>query len=266
MNRSLSLSSLSLLALLPVALWLAGCSGSSAPPAEETAQTQSFGPLTTRIVGTVAAPVTSSAAYGANVTGIAGALVSQLTLNFKGPSTLSETKIAFVSTRDGNREIYVMNADGTNQIRLTNNATYETTPSWSPNGTKIAFFSNRDGNWEIYVMNANGTSQTNLTNNAGNDYQPSWSPDGTKLTFTSTRDGNREIYVMNADGTNPTRLTNNLVAEDAPSWSPDGTKIAFFSDRDGNREIYSMKVLLGLPMAPRSLFRVTAMEVTGNST
>ena len=128
-------------------------------------------------------------------------------------------KIAFMSYRDGNGEIYVMNADGTNHIRLTNNAAEDYCPVWSPDGTKIAFMSLRDGNQEIYVMNADGTNQMNLTNNPALDRDPTWSPDGSKIVFTSNRDGNYEIYVMNADGTNQIRLTNNPSYDGYPSWS-----------------------------------------------
>ncbi len=156
------------------------------------------------------------------------------------PSVFSNAEIAFSSNRDGNREIYVMDADGTNQTRLSNNPAHDDLPSWSPDGTKVAFHSDRDGNFEIYVMNADGTNQINLTNNPGLDFQPSWSPDGTKIAFESVRDGNFEIYVMNADGTNPIRLTNNTAVDADPSWSPNGTKVAFHSNRDGNFEIYVM--------------------------
>ena len=69
-----------------------------------------------------------------------------------------------------------MNADGSGQTRLTNNADDDLDPSWSPDGAKIAFRSDRDGNFEIYVMNADGSGQTNLTNNAAEDYEPAWSP------------------------------------------------------------------------------------------
>ena len=150
-------------------------------------------------------------------------------------------RIAFVSERDGNKEIYVMNADGTGQTRLTNNQAFENDPAWSPDGSKIAFGSDRDGNGEIYVMNADGTGQTRLTNNSAEEWYPAWSPDGSKIAFQSDRDGNGEIYVMNANGTGQTRLTNNPAEEGAPAWSPDGSKIAFFSDRDGGvMEVYVM--------------------------
>ncbi|NIO48958.1 MAG: DUF5050 domain-containing protein [Candidatus Aminicenantes bacterium] len=114
--------------------------------------------------------------------------------------SLEQTKIAFQSNRDGSWEIYVMNADGSEQKRLTNNHTGGVSPSWSPDGKKIAFQSDRDENREIYVMNADGSEQKRLTNNRANDLYPSWSPDGKKIAFFSDRDGNWEIYVMNADG------------------------------------------------------------------
>jgi len=93
-----------------------------------------------------------------------------------GAGAPAQGKVAFVSDRDGNLEIYVMDADGSNQINLSNNSAIDSFPSWSPDGSKIAFQSNRDGNWEIYVMDADGSNQINLTNNRAKDYSPSWSP------------------------------------------------------------------------------------------
>ena len=165
-------------------------------------------------------------------------------------------RISFVSNRDGNREIYVMNADGSGQTRLTNNTESDRDPSWSPDGRRIAFslygFTHRVesqggesyrasyGNLEIYVMNADGSGHTRLTNNTEGDWDPSWSPDGQRIVFSSDRDGNSEICVMNADGSGQTRLTNNTEGDRDPSWSPDGRRIAFKSSRDGKSEIYVM--------------------------
>jgi Tol biopolymer transport system component len=149
-------------------------------------------------------------------------------------------KIAFESLRDGDMEIYVMEADGSGQMNLTNNPAEDIDPAFSPDGTKIAFVSSRDGNPEIYLMNADGSNPTRLTNHPANDIQPAFSPDGAKIAFASSRAGNPEIYLMNADGSNLARLTNNPALDRGPSFSPDGTKIAFRSNRDGNDEIYLM--------------------------
>ena len=93
-----------------------------------------------------------------------------------GTSPGPNEQIAFYSTRDGNQEIYVMNAaDGSNQTRLTYNDVQDTGSSWSPDGTKIAFASDKDGNPEIYLMNAaDGTGQTRLTNNTAAEGEPDW--------------------------------------------------------------------------------------------
>jgi Tol biopolymer transport system component len=158
-------------------------------------------------------------------------------------------KIAFVSNRDGNNEIYTMEPDGTAQTNLTNHPADDTDPAWSPDGTKIAFSSARDGNSQIYVMNADGTNLTRITNNEHYDKEPSWSPDGTKIAFTRmaiepepepTPCPNRfcfedrfpplrqdDIYVMNADGSNQVQLTDSLGEDRSPAWSPDSTKIVY---------------------------------------
>jgi Tol biopolymer transport system component len=171
-----------------------------------------------------------------------GLVVGMLAATAAAPAAFPGTngKIAFESIRDGNVEIFVMNADGTGQTNLTNNPAADDDPGFSPDGTKIAFVSTRDGNREIYVINADGTNPTRLTNDPADDIQPGFSPDGTKIAFASNRAGNRDIYVMNVDGTTPTRLTSHPAADRAPAFSPDGTKITFRSDRDGNGEIYLM--------------------------
>ena len=148
-------------------------------------------------------------------------------------------RIAFASDRDGNFEIYVMNADGSGQTRLTHNDASDSFPRWSPDARRIMFASTRDGDWDIYVMNADGSGQMRLTHDEG-DWEPSWSPDGRRIAFSSNRDGNREIYVMDADGSDITRLTDDPAKDWIPRWSPDGRRIMFGSNRDGKSEIYVM--------------------------
>src|SRR5438552_5177936 len=92
-------------------------------------------------------------------------------------------KIAFTSDRDGNHEIYVMNADGTNQIRLTNNSGADDYPTWSPDGTKIAFICERpSGGFAICLMNEGGANKTEITP-VSSPSAISWSPEGDKITF-----------------------------------------------------------------------------------
>jgi Tol biopolymer transport system component len=132
-------------------------------------------------------------------------------------------KIAFTRGND----IFTMNSDGLNQVNLTNNATFDTEPTYSPDGSKIVFSTNRDGNYEIYRMNADGSNPVRLTNNSASDVYPNYSPDGSTIIFISNRDGNNEIYKMNADGTNQVRLTNDAVSQAMSEFSPDGQKIIF---------------------------------------
>ena len=149
------------------------------------------------------------------------------------PALKANGKIAFVSRRDGNDEIYVMNPDGSNQTNLTNNSADDYAPAWSPEGAKIAFVSNRNGNSQIFVMNADGSDPVQLTFD-GFSYPGSlsWSPDGTKIAFCASWSQNfaSDIFIINSDGSPLTRLTNatdDLDFSFDTSWSPDGTRIVF---------------------------------------
>ncbi|MFH1961610.1 MAG: carboxypeptidase regulatory-like domain-containing protein, partial [bacterium] len=158
------------------------------------------------------------------------------------PIGQSGGRIAFVSDRDANKEIYVMNADGTNQTRLTDNFVDDYDPCLSPDGMRVVFTSVRDNNEEIYIMDSFGTSCTRLTTSPGSDRQPRFSPDGTKITFTANRDGDDDIYIMDADGKNQRKLTNSMANESSPCFSPDMKKIAFCCDYQGDSKIYTIGV------------------------
>src|SRR5438552_12184420 len=95
--------------------------------------------------------------------------------------------IAFTSDRSGDSDVYVMGADGSNQVDLTNDSGSDSQPAWSPDGTHIAFTSDRSGDSEVYVMGADGSNQVDLTNDSGSDSQPAWSPDRPDRTFTTSR-------------------------------------------------------------------------------
>jgi len=160
--------------------------------------------------------------------------------------------IAFVSERDGNEEIYVMNEKGENQHRLTHTPKRSLQPCWSPDGKKIVFISDRDNNWnrwQIYVMDSDGSNQINLTKNNASNILPAWSPDGKKISFASNRNGNgnMELYVMDADGSNSTRLTNTGVdiTNWYSTWSPDSNQLAFISCRDAEIDLFIINIKEG---------------------
>ena len=147
-------------------------------------------------------------------------------------------KIAFSSTRDGDSEIYVMDIDGRNQVRLTINPARDYDPSWSPDGDRIAFVSNRNrGIAQIFVMDADGQNVTELTTQWMHQ-QPAWSPKAERIAYVRNR-GGPQVWVMDADGGNQRRLTQDGKNE-LPTWSPDGKRIAFLSTREPRSHLYLM--------------------------
>ena len=203
------------------------------------------------------------------------------------------TKIAFTSNRDADPppqvgptpvpffddvpefpgaaprpELYVMNADGSDQTRLTFNLFFDGNPTWSPDSQQIAFQSREDGDHEIHVINVDGSGLTKLTDNDAADVFPAWSPDGRFIAFSSNRPKSEfgrqlteaarreyamaaaatdfEIYIMNSDGSGTFNWTQTTSLWDSiPSWSPDGDWIAFearphltFTQRGSARDIY----------------------------
>ena len=156
-------------------------------------------------------------------------------------------KIAFVSNRDGNNEIYLMKADGTALRRLTNHAADDWSPALSADGQRITFTSSRDaqvpGMHNIYVMNADGNGLTRLTWNQAWDEYPAWSPDGTQIAFVTTADNNAEIFAVNMDGSGSRRLTYNQSDEHDPAWSPDGTRLAYASRRGGVWQVFVIDLI-----------------------
>lgn len=160
--------------------------------------------------------------------------------------TLPRGRIVFVSERNGNPEIYAMDANGSALRRLTRNNAVDDSPVWSPDGRLIAFVSERDGNPEIYLMSADGSNPRRLTDDPAADSSPRWSPDGERLLFVSARqDARLQIFSMNRNGEDVKLIAATNAANTrnfAPSWSPDGNWIAFTTDRDGYLEIYAVRL------------------------
>lgn len=156
-------------------------------------------------------------------------------------------QIAFESNRDGNPEIYAMNADGTVERNLTNHPGWDFYPVWSPDGTQIAWGSDRaePGNVDVWVMDADGSDPVQLTDSPGEDRGASWTSDGEKIVFHSARNRTPshafDLFIMDADGDNETLLRSNASAGYVCGDSETG-RIVFNSSDDGDFDIYTMDI------------------------
>jgi TolB protein len=138
-------------------------------------------------------------------------------------------QIAFISNRAGNNEIYLINANGSEQINLTNNPSEDHDPSWSPDGSRVLFLSNRDDPTidQLYLMGADGSNQSRLTNEPRGAHYPAWSPDGTMIVYSAIHDGSSDISVVDINGASHGILVHAPYFPFTPVWSPDGKKLAF---------------------------------------
>jgi TolB protein len=140
-------------------------------------------------------------------------------------------------------ELAVVDADGTDCRRLTENTWNDLFCGWSPDKATILFASDRDGLDQVYLMDADGSDVRRLTDAGSTNNMAVWSPDGSKIGFVSNRDGNDEIYVMGVDGADVTRITSDPAHDWMPAWSADGTEILFSSDRDGSQlDVYAVRL------------------------
>lgn len=152
-------------------------------------------------------------------------------------------KIIFVSNPDvpsGDRDIYSIDPDGTNQQKLFDTPEFEDFPVVSHGGTKLIFRQLNSSDNELYIANSDGSEMTELTDLPDFIFTASFSPDDSQIVFSNGTEDDAEIYVINADGSGLTQITDDMSWNRSPQWSPDGSKILFDSNRDGDFEIYTM--------------------------
>ena len=140
----------------------------------------------------------------------------------KAPST---AKIMFGAYRGENRELYLMNPDGSEQVNITNNRADDISGTWSPTGEQILFASDRDQGegWDLYLMDADGKNVQPVFEKPEERRHPEWSPDGKQIAYTRTVGGVGYVYIATSDGKNEERFA----IGGSPAWSPDGNELAF---------------------------------------
>lgn len=164
----------------------------------------------------------------------------EILLALTGERGCFTTRIAFVSTQSGNKEIYIMDWDGHTTQQLTRNGSINLNPDISPDGREIIFTSYKRGNPDLYKRALSNTVEVPISHRKGLNITGAWSPDGSRIALALSKDGDAEIYTISRDGENPQRLTVYPSIEVSPAWSPDGRRIAFVSDRLGKPQIFVM--------------------------
>lgn len=150
------------------------------------------------------------------------------------------SKIIFVSTQTGNKELFLMDWDGYHLQQLTSNRSINLSPDISPDGREVIYTSYKRGNPDLYKRALSSTVEVPVSSRSGLNITGAWSPDGNRIALGLSKDGNTEIYTVARDGSSPNRLTVSHAANVSPAWSPDGSKIAFVSDRLGRPQLFVM--------------------------
>jgi len=162
---------------------------------------------------------------------------SEVIYYLTGNRGIFDSKIAFVSTGSGKKEIYICDFDGYNPTRLTYNDSISLFPSWSSNGQYLAYTSYKGGKPDIYIRNL-ADKRESVIAQEGLNITPAWAPGRLELAATMSFSGDQEIYLLTGTGKMIKRLTNNRGSDVSPTWSPDGRKLAFVSNRTGGPQIY----------------------------
>ena len=171
---------------------------------------------------------------------MAHTFADEIVLYFTGRRGVALTTIAFTSDREGAKEIFLMDADGQGQRRITGHKSISMSPAWRPQGDSLAYVSFFDGPPAVYLVELASGRKRPIVNDGSLNISPSFSPDGSQVAFGRSVGGNTEIFVASDEGGNLRRLTTSPGIDTNPSWSPSGREIAFTSSRAGNPHIYVM--------------------------
>jgi TolB protein len=155
-----------------------------------------------------------------------------------GHKGIAGTRITFIATRSGKKEVYLADFDGSNVRQLTHDNTISVHPSLSLDGRRIAYTGYQSGYADVYVIDVGSGSRNRIVNFPGTNSGATFSPDGSRLALTVSKDGNPELYTVSANGGGARRLTRTRGVESGPTWSPDGSEIIYSSDEGRSPQLF----------------------------
>ncbi len=155
-----------------------------------------------------------------------------------GNKGIAHSRISFIATRSGHKEVYVADYDGSNVRQMTHDGVISVHPSISPDGRQVAYTGYQSGYADVYVIDLANGRRDRVANYPGTNSGASFSPDGSRLALTVSKDGNPELYTISASGGGARRLTRTRGVESGPSWSPSGDEIVYSSDERGSPQLY----------------------------
>ncbi|TLM66580.1 MAG: Tol-Pal system beta propeller repeat protein TolB [Deltaproteobacteria bacterium] len=181
----------------------------------------------------------------ADVRRIAHAFADDILKTLTGEAGPFDARLAYISTRSGHKELWLMDVDGGNPLRLTDHRSIVLNPDFSPTGKELLFTSYRAGNPDLYRKEVFTGREVRLSSQPGLNIAGRYAPDGGGLALTLSRDGDPDLYLLGMNGAIRQRLTNSFGIDVDPSWSPDGRQLAFVSSRLGSPQIFILDAASG---------------------
>lgn len=178
-------------------------------------------------------------------------LADEIVRRFSGTRGVAGTQIAFISKRSGNKEVYLMEADGSEAKAVTRNRSINLLPGWSPDGDSLLYTSYRRGHPEVWRISRGRRRNGPLRDDGSTQIRGVWGPDGAGVALVISQGARTGLYRVRPDGSHLEAITRGRSLNTSPSWSPDGSRLVFVSDRSGGPQLYL------LDLEDRSVRRIT---------
>ena len=185
--------------------------------------------------------------YSGSARGKVHAFADDIVDTLTGNRGIASTKIAFVATKTGKKEIYTCDADGSNVVQLTRDGVISVAPSLSSDGSRLLYTGYQSGYADVYEISLGSGSRNRIMKYPGTNSGAALAPDGGRIAVTLSKDGNPELYVTGGGGGGARRLTRTKGVESSPTWSPDGSEIIYSSDDRGGPQLFRIPAGGGSP-------------------